>query len=96
MNASEQIRYAKALRRVEKIKGFYKHLTVYICIIPFVIFINLKLTPHFHWFWFSALGWGVGVLSHAFQAFQGYRIFLGKDWEEQKIKELLRNENNGK
>jgi len=96
MNTSEQIRYTKALKKVEKIKGFYKHLTVYICIIPFVIFINLKFTPHFHWFWFSALGWGVGVLSHAFQAFQEYRIFLGKDWEEQKIKELLRNENNGK
>lgn len=88
----DRSRYIKAASKVKKIKEFYSHLLVFILVIPFLIFINLKLTPQFHWFWFSILGWGIGLASHAFQIFEGYKIFLGKNWEEQKIQEILKKE----
>lgn len=93
----EEIRYMKALKKVKEIKEFYRHLVVYIIVIPMLIFINLKLTPQFHWFWFSVFGWGVGLLSHAFQVFDGHKLIMGKDWEERKINEYIKEYNkNGK
>lgn len=93
----DELRYIKAQKKVKKIKDFYSHLLVYVVIIPVIIGINLKFTPNYHWFWFSMIGWGVGLALHALQTFEGYKIFLGKDWEEKKIKELMKQDyRNGK
>ncbi|TDW48683.1 2TM domain-containing protein [Flavobacterium sp. 270] len=81
--------YFRAKKRVEELKGFYANVISYCCIIPFLIFINLTFSPQFHWFWFSALGWGFGVVMHAFKVF-GY----SSNWEERKIREILQRENN--
>jgi sensor histidine kinase YesM len=80
--------YFRAKKRVEELKGFYGNITAYCCVIPILIFINLTYSPDFHWFWFSAAGWGFGVLMHAFQVF-GY----GSSWEEKKLKEILEKDN---
>ena len=88
-NYSENTAYYRAKKRVEELKGFYANLISYCCVIPFLIFINLTFSPHFHWFWFSAAGWGFGVLMHAFKVF-GY----SSNWEERKIQEILKNEEN--
>jgi hypothetical protein len=80
--------YFRAKKRVEELKGFYGNITAYCCVIPILIFINLTYSPDFHWFWFSAAGWGFGVLMHAFQVF-GY----GSSWEERKLKEILEKDN---
>ncbi len=93
----DEIRYMKALKKVKEIKEFYGHVLVYVIVIPILIFVNLKFTPQFHWFWFSVFGWGVGLLSHAFQVFEGFKFVLGKDWEERKIKEFMKKDaSNGK
>ena len=90
--------YDKAKRKVKEIKSFYYHLICYCTIIPVIIYVNLTFSPGFHWFWFSVAGWGTGVLIHGITAFD-YMPFLGKDWEQKKIKQLmekeagLRNEN---
>ncbi|OXB08102.1 2TM domain-containing protein [Flavobacterium pectinovorum] len=81
--------YFRAKKRVEELKGFYGNILSYCCVIPFLIFINLKFSPGFQWFWFSALGWGFGVVMHAFKVF-GY----SSDWEERKIRQILEKENN--
>lgn len=81
---NENIAYANAKERVEKLKGFYGNLLSYCCVIPLLIFINLQTSVGFQWFWFPMLGWGFGVSMHAFETF-GY----GKNWEERKIKEIL-------
>ncbi len=92
-----EAKYFRAVKRIKIIKAFYLNVTVYCTIIPILIYINLKYSPHYYWFWFSALGWGVGLLSHAFQAFEWYKIFLSKDWEDRKIKELMiKDMQNGK
>jgi hypothetical protein len=61
---TKEQRYFQAQKRVQDVKGFYIHFTIYSLIIPLIIFINLKYVPEFHWFWFSILGWGVGLFFH--------------------------------
>jgi sensor histidine kinase YesM len=86
---NENNAYYKAKKRVEELRGFYGNLISYCCVIPLLIFINLRFSPDFHWFWFSAGGWGFGLIMHAFKVF-GY----GENWEERKIQEILKKEEN--
>lgn len=85
--------YHKAKKSVKELKGFYTHLTIYCIVIPIIIFTNLKFEPHFHWFWFSAIGWGIGLFVHWLNIFGFKKIGLGKDWEEKKIKEIMKGQN---
>jgi Histidine kinase/2TM domain len=89
--SNQNTAYYKAKKRVEELKGFYGNLISYCVVIPILIYINLTYSPHFHWFWFSAGGWGFGLLMHAFKVF-GY----SSNWEERKIKEILEKESNTK
>ena len=90
---NNQQAYEKAQKRVKEIKGFYSHLITCCLVIPVIIFVNLRFTPGFYWFWFSALGWGLGLFFHWLGIF-GFRLLgFGKDWEERKIKEFM-NQNN--
>lgn len=88
----ESNKYVRAVERMQDIKEFYGGLISYCIIIPFLIFINLKYVPQFHWFWFPMFGWGIGLVIHGFKAFS-YNPILGKGWEERKIKEYMDNEN---
>lgn len=95
--SSEQLTADRARRKVKALKGFYKHLAVYI-----VVNVGLLLTSYFkedylhkahQEFWsfqtFStAIFWGIGVLCHAFNTF-GMGIIFGNDWEERKIREYM-------
>ncbi|HNQ26983.1 MAG TPA: histidine kinase [Aquaticitalea sp.] len=76
--------YYKAKKRVEEIKGFYGNLLSFFVVMPFLIFINYRTSWVFQWFWFPMLGWGMGIIFHAFSVF-GY----GKSWEERKIREIM-------
>jgi hypothetical protein len=90
---NENTAYLRAKERVENLKGFYGNLASYCIVIPILIIINLNSPHDFQWFWFPMLGWGFGLLFHAFETF-GY----GKSWEEKKIQEILnkQNDNNNK
>ena len=91
----ENSNYVKAVERVEKLKEFYQNLASYCLVIPFLIFINLRFSPGFHWFWFPIFGWGMGLVFH-FLEVNNYNIFLGKNWEDKKIKEMMDKENQHK
>lgn len=85
--------YEKAKKRVKELKGFYGNLISYCTIIPFLIIINLIVSPKNLWFYFPMLGWGIGVASHAFQVFG-----VGESWKEKKIREIMdkqKNRHNG-
>lgn len=84
---NEQDAYYRAQKHVEEIKGFYSNIISYVIVIPFLIFINYRTSWEFQWFWFPMLGWGMGIIFHAFGVF-GY----GKSWEDRKIKEILEKE----
>ena len=86
---TKEQKYLKAKTQVNKIKGFYANLMMYCIVIPFLIYINLTYVPQFHWFWFSVLGWGMGLFFHWLGVFGFQKLGLGKDWEEKKIKEFM-------
>ena len=88
----EDKRYMRAKERVKKVKEFYSNLVSYIIVIPILAFVNY-MTTDFPWVIFPALGWGFGVLVHWLEA-TGRTPFLGKNWEQRKIEELMGEEEN--
>jgi len=86
----EEKRYLKAKERVEQIKGFYGNLISYCLVIPFLWWLNYRTTD-FLWAIFPTFGWGIGLFFHGMEAF-GYNPFLGRRWEEKKIKQLMEKE----
>lgn len=93
MNAQEEIKYQEALKRVRKIKGFYSHLLVYIVVNIMIIVVNIQnLDPGESYFqyknFFTAFFWGIGLVAHGFSVFVP-QWFLGSNWEERKIRELM-------
>lgn len=93
-NQNEE-RYRKALKRVEDIKGFYGNVGAYISVNIGFIIINLLTSPNHLWFFWPMLGWGIGVIFHGMKVFN-YVPFLGKDWEERKMKQFLEEEQHNK
>ncbi len=91
---SEELRYVEVKKRIEEIKGFYWHLAVSIFAIPMIIWVNFKFVPEFTFFWYAVGGMVIGLFFHWLGIFGLKQIGLGKDWEERKIKELLRQNNN--
>tara|TARA_R100000935_G_scaffold8302_7_gene17427 strand:- start:58112 stop:59449 length:1338 start_codon:yes stop_codon:yes gene_type:complete len=85
-------RMQRAKEYVEKLKGFYAHITIYCIFIPFFIWLNYKSNAGFPWAIFPIVGWGLGVLGHASETFQ-WNPFFNKNWEERKIKELMEEDN---
>lgn len=85
-------RYLSAKRRVKAMKEFYVGLISYCIIIPFLFYIWYTFTPDvLQWFWFPAMGMGIGLFFQAAQAFN-YTPFLGRNWEERKLRELMNDD----
>lgn len=87
--------YYKAQKKVEEIKGFYGNLFSYIVVITGLAILNMLTSPDHWWFLYPALGWGIGVALHGMAVFN-YMPFLGSDWEERKLKELIDKDRNNK
>ena len=87
METSRETRYAQAKERVEKIKAFYSHLIIYLIFVGVFVFLNYR-SGGFFWAMFPVAGWGLGVLAHAAGTFD-WIPFFGKQWEENKIKEIM-------
>ncbi len=89
-------RYLKAQNRVKNILGFYTHLISSIFIVPFIVILNLELVPQYIWFWYYIAAWSVGLLIHWFVIFGFSKISANNDWKQNKIKELMNDENDKK
>ncbi|MBF4472464.1 2TM domain-containing protein [Flavobacterium sp. HJJ] len=94
-NKEGEERYYNARKKVEEIKGFYGNLISYIVVNCFLVIINLVTSPGHLWFYWPLMWWGLGVIFHGLKVFNCLPFF-GKDWEEQKIKELIDKEEKAK
>lgn len=74
-----------AEKRVREQKKFYQHLTSYITTMLFLVAINWLSTPSYWWFVWPALGWGMGLVGHYFQAFGMPGGAGTAEWEEKQI-----------
>ena len=91
---SQEEKLKRAKKRVDEIKGFYIHLSIYLVINTFII-INLALRNFGNGgdFWsfptfITPVFWGIGLAFHAMHTFQA-RPFLGKKWEEKMIQKYI-------
>lgn len=75
--------YKRAKRRVEAKIGFYIHLAVYVGVNILLLIINLTTSPHYLWFMWPLMGWGIGLLFH------GLSVFIFLDRRFQGIKERM-------
>ncbi|MEG0928200.1 2TM domain-containing protein [Chryseobacterium sp.] len=92
----DDIQYQKAKRQVERLRGFYSHLFIYIIINLVIVYYNYThLKPGESYFqfknFFTATFWGIGILAHAAVVFLSKTGYLQK-WEEMKIRELMEKE----
>ena len=93
INKQDDIKYLEAKTRVKKLKGFYSHLTIYILVNLFIVFINIQdLKPGESYFQYknfiTLFFWGIGLVAHGMSVFVP-QFVLGRNWEERKIKELM-------
>ena len=97
-NYTEEDRYIRAKKRVEKLKGFYWHFASYLVVNLFIstskIVSGMSDGESFmEAFWdFGTFAvwifWGIGVFFHAMGVFK-HNILFSKDWETRKINEFM-------
>jgi hypothetical protein len=96
---------ARARRKIEEIKKFYKHVVAYILINLFLAFVwkfsfkivgNFTVSNQFDGEEFTHIPiwliWGIFLVLHALKTF-GFLNLQGKDWEERKIEEFMKEKN---
>lgn len=92
-NDIDDLKYEKARKRVRSIAGFYKHLSIYLIVNVILLamkYFNMDNDERFFEFstFSTAIFWGIGIAFHALGVF-GTNIFLGHDWEERKIQQIM-------
>lgn len=78
----------EAFEYVQGLKAFYLHLMTFIVVMTFLVVLNHITTPHYYWFKWAALGWGVGIALHATFTFDWFGFF-DSDWEKKQIEKRL-------
>jgi len=95
-NPNKDNRYFEAKERVAAIKKFYTSLFFYVVFIAFLAGLNYYVDRLQNpWFLWAALGWGIGIIFHAFKAFR-FNLGFGKDWEDRKLKQYMEEEDRKK
>jgi two-component system, LytTR family, sensor kinase len=86
------LREAQIRERVQKLGDFYRNLMAYCIAIPIMVLVNGFLVPRSGpWSLVVAGIWGLILGVQALQTFV-LRGWLSKNWEERKIEELMRRE----
>jgi hypothetical protein len=97
-NLNEDRSYIRAKKRVEELKGYYKHLAIYVIVNSFLsgaqivdgISEDKTFKEIFSDFGIYAiwLFWGIGLFFHTLNTF-GLSKLLGPNWQERKVKEYM-------
>lgn len=91
-NQQQQNKYFRAKERVQNIKKFYTSLLGYVIFICLLAGLNYYVNElSYPWFLWAAFGWGIGLIFQAAKAYQ-WSPFMGKNWEERKLKEFMEEE----
>lgn len=87
-----------AKKKVEQIKGFYIHLTIYLMVNTMITVIKIVgsmyygenfMGPIWHFSTFTNwFFWGIGLSFHAIKVFSNNPI-LGKEWEDRQIQKYI-------
>lgn len=107
METEKLTKYQRAKKRVAEIRGFYNHLAIYIVVIAALFVLRGRVNviviraeslgnPEFlQWldwnFYGTPILWGIGLAFHGIKVF-GNISFFGRQWEEKKIQEFLKDD----
>ena len=86
----QELKHRKAKEHVNAMRGFYKHLGVYVLVNLGLVVLNLTNSPDTLWFIWPLGGWGIAVALHAWRVF--LRPAHHSNWEEKKIAKLMEND----
>lgn len=78
----------RAMNQVQKLKGFYKGLILYILVIGGLFAINFISNPDYIWAVWPALGWGIAIVIQGVGTFGIFNLF-GPDWEKRQVEKRL-------
>ena len=100
MKTEKNLKYYKAKKKVEALKGLYGHISVYVILNSLMIFFNANVfnsrAIDFSGFgnYFTAILWGVGLFFHALYVlvYFNFNSNFIKRWEDKKIQEILDKE----
>jgi len=85
-------KYEKAKKRVQELRRFYRNLVSFGIINVILIIVDVVTSPGSLWFYWVTIFWGIAVLLHASKVFILKGTFLGEEWEQKKIKEIMEKE----
>lgn len=85
----DDAREQNARIRVRKIRQFYNNLITFFLVNILLVVINLLVSPHDLWFYWVTAIWGIVLIVQAINTFTIRDQFLGNEWEEKKVKEML-------
>ena len=89
---TNEAKYLRAKERIEEEKKFYSKLLSNIVLVGFLALINYYTNEwRYMWFLWAAFGLGISIVLKAIKVF-GANMFLGKSWEERKIKEFMKED----
>lgn len=105
MKDMETIKYERAKKKVNCLKGFYNHLAIFLIVNLVILLIRLELIPIIYinaedtniqsWLDWNTYGitlvWGIVLLVHGLWVFQN-KVTILKNWEEKKVKNLVEKE----
>lgn len=107
MESANYEKYESAKERVRELKGFYKHVIVYV-IINIAIIVGRLVTIHYvdnhihdlgfkSWLdwniFLTPVLWGIGLAAHGIKVYR-HRFKLFKKWEDRKVQEYMDKEEN--
>lgn len=95
----EQYRLARAMKKIDDMKGYYMHVAAYILMNAFILIawqVDDVFPESFYLtsIYIIAVWGGAGLLLHTILHFANIRL-LGRKWEERKLRQFL-EKNKGK
>lgn len=84
--SQNQVKIARAKRRVAAMKGFYVHLLVFVLVVAGLFAINAASGGAW-WVLWVLFGWGI-VIAHALAVF-GRAPQAVAEWEERKVNQIV-------
>jgi len=85
---NKELQYLNAQKKVKEIKGFYSHLTVMFFLLPFLVFINLKLYSRLS---MVLVGYIWKLMGIIFSLAKSARFIIYRFWKSLGAKERLNN-----
>ena len=78
----------EAIEYVQNLKAFHLNWITFIIVMPFMYWLNIKLTPQFLWVSILAASWTLAIVLQAVLIFGLFSVFSGA-WEQREFQKRM-------